>query len=147
MDVRTLTIHGQDALAFLEEQLAKFPETGEYPFLLGEDDDLEMLEETHEDLKRTAEDYIRESRQIDAAEWFAQAAQVEREEFDEDDEDFNEDELIGEWPDELPEDNGLYLPRNSSGKGFRSQLIVGFARIQDPWHPTPLTLLGCENKS
>jgi hypothetical protein len=134
MDFRTLTIHGKDALALLEEHRAMFPETGEYPFLIGDDEELEMLEEMREDLERTAADYIRASRKIDAARWFANAAQEERDEFAADGEEFDEAELIGEWPADLDDrESNLYLPRNSNGK-FRPKLIVGFAAIEEPWH-------------
>src|SRR5688572_11453619 len=105
MDFRTKTIHGRDAIAFLHEHREKYRSSGEYPFLIGEAEELEMIEEMQEDIEESVEDYLRKARRIKVANWFAKAKKNERA----DNEDFDKAELEGKWPKDPPEPDDLNL--------------------------------------
>lgn len=131
MEIRTQTIHGREAIAFLQKHREKYRSGGEYPFLIGDENELEMLEEMQEDIDQSVDDYLRKARRIKVASWFAKAEKNELA----DNEDFDKVELAGKWPKNSPpsDDLNLSLLRNLDGK-FRAKLIVGFVRIDEPWH-------------
>ena len=69
---------------------------GVYPFLIGEFDDVERLSEASEFNTQDVASIIRASLDIDTAEWI-EARRADAEEYE-----FSADEVLGEWPGEVP---------------------------------------------
>ena len=72
MEFTTLKIAGTDAIRLLDEHRARFPETGVYPFLIGDAEELAQVEEAAGFRKQDPATIINASLGIDLAAWRAE---------------------------------------------------------------------------
>src|SRR6516165_9833009 len=93
MDFSTLKIPGTDAIRLLREHRSRYPATGQYPFLIGDDNDLRHLKDHLEINNQDPDAIIRTSLNINVPEWISQKAGFEEEE--------STEELLGDWPGEI----------------------------------------------
>src|SRR5258708_37843951 len=103
MDFCTLRIPGTDAIRKLIEFRAQYPATDQYPFLIGDSDVLQRLEEMTGFSDRDASAIIRASLEIEVADWIARRQHAD-EEYK-----FSIDGILGEWPGEICDKGSINL--------------------------------------
>ena len=95
MEFTTLKIAGVDAVRLLNQHRSRFRTTGQYPFLIGDAEDLGHITEVAEFNKVDPAAIIRAALKVNTDRWIA-VRQEERESYG-----LVLDELLGEWPDEI----------------------------------------------
>ena len=112
-----------DELARLREQYA---ETGRYPFVIGEEGELERLPPNAVTDMAEVRKTIDDADSVNLAGWFAER-RAEIAEYISD-----ETELMGAWPVEPAQKMGPTLHRHYSGRPF-DPVLVGLAAVDEPW--------------
>jgi hypothetical protein len=134
MSFTTLQTPGKKAIAQLEQLRDQFQQTGEYPFLVGDSDEVEQLQEQGEDRELAVEEILKQSESITIRKWIAQR----KKEYE-----FDLDELEGEWPDEEYPPGEISLHRDVLSRKVKPEVFLGLAKIAEPWHlPAVLNLGG-----
>jgi hypothetical protein len=124
----TLKISGESAIGSLMQQRNSYPQSGDYPFLIGEADDVERLQEAAEYNEQSVDEILHEAAQFDVAAWLHER-RAEAEEYE-----FSEDDTLGEWPGEIAEKGAISLHRDILTSEVRSEVYLGSAKIALPWH-------------
>mgnify|MGYP000909809657 CR=1 FL=1 len=86
---------GVDALQRLEELRREYLTTGNYPFIIGDQEKLRQLQDVAEFNETKPQTALAEALKINVPQWFQARLKEEREYGD-----FDESELLGEWPTE-----------------------------------------------
>ena len=79
MEFTTLEVSGSDAVRLLEEYRSRYRSTTQYPFIIGDGEQLEWLEEQAEDAEQNPAEIIRASLAIDVGAWIAKEREQRRE--------------------------------------------------------------------
>jgi Domain of unknown function (DUF4253) len=139
MEFTTLKVPGTDALRLLNEHRARYPATGKYPFLIGDDYDLRNVKDRAESSRRNPAAIIRASLGITIAEWIV----GRRQEAEEGESALDETAGIGrgeieatlsDWPGEILEKGSIGLHKDVSSGKIKPQVYLGLAKIDKPWH-------------
>jgi hypothetical protein len=93
VDFTTLKIPGADAIRLLNEHRSRYAATGNYPFLIGDAEELERIKEAAEFHEQEPAAFIRASLDVNAGEWIAQRRKEVVEEYE-----VCPDDWLGEWP-------------------------------------------------
>jgi hypothetical protein len=117
-------IAGSDVVAALASRLASYPETGDYPFLIGDAETFERMNAAAEFNDQSVDDIIRGSSGFDLEDWIADR-RAEAEEYE-----FSSEDTPGTWPGEVTEKGAVSLHRD-----------VLSGKIHQTCHP--LATLGC----
>lgn len=139
MDVMTLKIRGDDAIRLLNEHRSRYRSTGLYPFLIGDAEDLERVEEAVDFHEQDAAAIITASLEIEPAQWFADR-QREAEKYE-----FSADETLGEWPGEALDKGSIMLHKHLTSGKVKREVFIGLARIEEPWHLPAVVKFGSWN--
>jgi hypothetical protein len=124
----TIEVPGKRALEVLDEKRSQFPATGEYPFMIGEAENVERLSEAAELNVQDPADIIRASLNVDLSEWLA-TRRGQAEEFD-----LTDDQIVGTWPSEITGEPSLTLHLDIMSRKLLPVIVFGLARIEHPWH-------------
>ncbi|MBI5722534.1 MAG: hypothetical protein HZA50_01140 [Planctomycetes bacterium] len=103
MNFTSIKIAGADAIRILNDYRSKYATTGQYPFLIGDHQELERVQENAEFNKQYPTDIIQTSLGINIAEWIAERRK-KAEEYE-----FSPGEMLGEWPDEDVREKGSII--------------------------------------
>jgi hypothetical protein len=133
-------IAGSDAVRLLNEHRSRFASTGLYPFLIGDQEELDRIQENAEPFEQDASAIIEESFRVNLADWFAERRD-EAEEFD-----LDEDDLLGEWPDEVVEKGSIGLHKDILSGEIKPEVYFGLARIEMPWQLPAILKYGSWNE-
>jgi len=128
MRFRTIKVAGADALRVLDERRARYPETREYPFLIGESEELADLQKYIENEDRDPGAILRASSSIDPAAWVE-----ERWGEHEDDGLAIDDELAGEWPEGEVFETEIQLHKDVLTGDVHPEVYLGLANVDEPW--------------
>jgi len=139
MMFETEKIAGSDAIAALESRRASYPETGAYPFLIGDAGELERINETAEFNNRSFDDIIRGAADVDLDQWIA-GRRAEAEEYE-----FSPDDTLGSWPGDVTEKGSVSLHRDVLSGTIKSEVFLGTATIKEPWHLPAVLKYGAWN--
>jgi hypothetical protein len=139
MDFTSLTIPGTDAIRLLHEHRSRYPVTGQYPFLIGDAEELERMRETAEFNEQNPATIIQSSFGIYIAEWIAERRK-QAEEYE-----FSPDETLGEWPGEIHEKGSIGLHKDVLSGRIKPQVYLGLAKIEQPWHLPAILKYGAWN--
>ena len=71
MTFRTIKIAGKDAIATLGEYRSRFADSGEYPFLIGDEEDLRHIQEAAEVNDEDPSAIVQASRNVELDKWIA----------------------------------------------------------------------------
>lgn len=129
LDIRTIQVPGKDAVKLLHEYRAKYHATGEYPFLIGDDKELESVMQCGEGKEERAADIIQQSfdlsidERIEHQRWYLRM-----------DGDRTLAKRMGKWPGGLHDNGSICAHQNISTKEFLPTVHLGFAKIEKPWH-------------
>ena len=118
---------GVDAVRLLNEHRSRYTETGQYPFLIGDDEEFEILREAAEGNEEDPSDVLKAALDLDVATWFAERHKDE-ERFD-----FSEAEVLGEWPGEISDKGAIGLHKDILTGKFKPEVYLGLAEIEQPW--------------
>lgn len=127
MSIKTLKVSGSDALTTLEALRSDYRKTGEYPFLIGDEDELEMFEENSEDRDGDFEAILQDMQKVNLDSWIKRR-RSEIEEYG-----VSADQLLGDWPGEADEKGSISLHRDVLSRKIHKQVYLGMVEIEQPW--------------
>jgi hypothetical protein len=135
----TIKITGVKAISDLNARLAEYPKTSQYPFLIGDSEELALLEESFEFNEQMPDDIIRASLEINLDRWIT-SRRSEAEEYE-----FSADDILGEWPGEIDEKGSISLHKNILNGKIKPEIHLGIASIEEPWHLPAMLKYGAWN--
>lgn len=139
MPFSTDKIAGSEAIATLEARRASYPETGAYPFLIGDTEELERIKEAAEFNDQSFDDIIRGALDVDLVSWIAER-RSEAEEYE-----FSPDDALGTWPGEVAEKGAVSLHRDVLSRRIKPHVFLGSTSIEEPWHLPAVLKYGAWN--
>lgn len=139
MTFRTIKIAGKDAVATLTEYRSRFPTSGEYPFLIGDDEELARIQEAAGFNDQDPSAIVQSSHDVNLDKWIA-----ERRSEGEDD-GFSVDHLLGEWPGEVTEKGAIGLHKDILTGKVKREVFLGLAAIEQPWQLPAVLKYGAWN--
>lgn len=136
MKYSTQEIAGTQAIKLLEVRRNSYFRSGEYPFLIGDPDDLARLEVIAEFECRSPREIIERSQSFNLGKWLYER-RAEEEEFD-----FDATEVLGNWPGHRVPSGSISLHRDSLTGEAKPSVLIGLATIDEPWHLPAIMRLG-----
>lgn len=124
----TEKVAGTDAMTTLDSRRVAFPQTGNYPFLIGDAEELVRIREAAEFNDQSTDTIIKEALSVDLGKWIADR-RAEAEDFE-----FSTEDLLGTWPGEIAEKGTASLHRDVLSGKIKALVFLGTARIKEPWH-------------
>jgi hypothetical protein len=140
MEFATVKVSGIDAIRLLNDHRSRYAVTGQYPFLIGDGEDLERLQEGAELHEQDPSAIIRASFDVNVDNWIA-LRRKEVEEYDVCPEDW-----LGEWPGEIADKGSIGLHKNLLTGKFKPEVYLGLAKIEQPWHLPAILKYGAWNE-
>lgn len=128
MEVTTQVIRGDDAIRLLTEHRSRYATTGLYPFLIGDGEELQRIQETDSFNRHDPAAIVAASCDITPTQWIA----GRRRGLEEDG--LSGDEFEGVWPGELLDKGSIGLHKDIVTDTIHPAIYMGFARIAQPWH-------------
>lgn len=128
-----LCIAGENALDLLDSHRRNFPNSGKYPFLIGDSEELERVKEAMEYNEESPDEIIETSSHIDLKQWM-NARRVEAEEFG-----LNPEDTLGAWTGSSEEKGSICLHKKDHYGKILPEVYLGIAEIKAPWQ-LPATL-------
>jgi hypothetical protein len=126
-DVQIIAVRGGVALAELYKRIAEHPETGLWPVILGNAEEIEQADEAQAEGSESS--ILTASLAINAADWLSKTP--EQRDGDEADESFPVEE--GEWPEGAVEPMGIISHQDVlTGKPHNS-VAIGLFPVDEPW--------------
>lgn len=123
-EIHVIKVSGEDAIDELNQMREQFPVTGEYPLLLGDDEDLEMIQEGIEDAD-DVETILEACQHITAEECFQRwlnaperGLSLEAEE---------------DWPDATETEMGLITHLDLNSGEPKEEVLIGGLKVQNSW--------------
>jgi hypothetical protein len=141
MEFTTLEVSGSDAVRLLEEYRSRYRSTAQYPFMIGDGEELERLEEQAEDAEQNSAEIIRASLAIDVGAWIAKEREQRRKE-EEEWGCLSDEELLGEWPIKAVDPGSITLHKDILSGKVKPKVYLGLAKIEQPWHLPALIHFG-----
>lgn len=139
MELNTLKVPGADAIRVLEEHRSQYTTTGMYPFLIGDAEALERIQESAEFNEQDPAEIIKASLDVDVKDW------IERRRQESEEDGISADEMLGNWPGEITEKGSISIHKDIlSGKTLK-EVFLGFARLESPWHLPAVLQYGAWN--
>jgi hypothetical protein len=135
----TLKIPGTAAIETLELRRGSYHQTGEYPFLIGKEEELRRIREGAEFNDRTIDDLVRESLSLDLSNWLSERRE-EAEEYE-----FSEEDILGDWPGEVSEKGSISLHLDVLSRQIENEVLLGLAKINQPWQLPAVLKYGAWN--
>lgn len=129
MTFTTQKIAGDEAIAALHSARSCYPETSDYPFLIGDAEELERINEDAEFNEQAFDEIIREASSIELDNWIAERRSRIEEYYP-----FSDENTLGSWPGEVTEKGSLSLHRDVLTREIKPEVFLGFASISEPWH-------------
>jgi hypothetical protein len=140
VEFTTLKIPGNDAVRLLNEHRSRFASTGQYPFLIGDAEQLGRLKEAAEFNEQEPAAIIRASFEVKTAEWMG-GRRKEAEEFE-----YSPDETLGDWPGEIAEKGSIGLYKDVLSGRIKPEVYLGLAKIVQPWQLPAILKYGAWNE-
>jgi hypothetical protein len=140
MNYTTVKVAGRDAVRVLEEHRSRYRMTGKYPFLIGDREDLDRMQEAAEYVECDPIEIVQRSLSINIADWIAER-RVEAEEYE-----FSEEGLLGVWPGEIRDKGSIGLHKDVLSGKMKQEVYLGLATIDQPWHLPAVLRFGSWNE-
>lgn len=132
-------IAGSDAIAALNSRRVSYLEMGEYPFLIGDADELERVKEAAEFNDQSFEEIIRGATDVDLQKWIGER-RAEAAEYG-----FSPEAALGTWPGEVTEKGEVSLHRDVLTRKIKPEVFLGTATIKERWHLPAVLKYGAWN--
>lgn len=127
MAIKTVKASGSEALQNLNQHRADYPATGWYPFLIGDGEELERIEQAVEYIEQDPATIIRSSLEVDIDAWISRR-RAEGEEYG-----LSGDEFVGQWPGEDCQKGSITLHTDILTGKLRPEVFLGMVQIEQPW--------------
>ncbi|MEZ6106523.1 MAG: DUF4253 domain-containing protein [Pirellulaceae bacterium] len=124
----TEKVSGSRVLGEWETRLRVYPQTGQYPFLIGDAEQLEGLKESQGLDRRSV------ARVLSAAKGFDQERWIAIRRADAIDCGVSMHEVLGTWPSERGSCGEVSLHRDRLSGQVKDEVYLGMATIDEPWH-------------
>jgi hypothetical protein len=130
---------GKQAVSRLEELRRDWQSGQPYPFLLGDEKSLKYMRENQKFDKRTVEQIIQASLQINTSAWInEQQANFTREQEESPDEEFTAEDLLGDWEETTMEVTAQpaidpLIQYDMATKQIKPLLYIGLVNLEEPW--------------
>lgn len=128
MEYSTLEIAGAQAIELLELKRESYRSSGEYPFLIGDEDTLLCLQAIANFEGRAPSEIVQRSLSLDLANWMS-TRREEQELYS-----FDAEQVLGSWPDQTAAPGAISLHRDEATNKTKPKVQMGFAQIDQPWH-------------
>jgi hypothetical protein len=135
----TLKIAGGDAVRLLNEHRSRYAATGQYPFMIGDTEELGRIQEAAEFNEQDPAALVRVSLDVKTAEWIA-GRRKDAEEYE-----FSPDEILCEWPGDIREKGSIGLHKDVLTGKIKPDVYLGLAKIEKPWHLPAILKYGAWN--
>lgn len=123
---------GANAISQWEQLRRQWQPGVTYPFLIGERSELDRIHELAAYEKRTPATIIAESLQINITEWVKQCESEQQDAYEEDEE-FDEESLLGEWSGEFVPNGDIVIHRDLLTGNLKPQVYLGLIPIDALW--------------
>ncbi len=140
MGFATMKVAGADAIRTLEDYRSRYPSTGQYPFLIGDEEELDRIEEAAGFSERDPAAIIQASSDVSIANWIA----ARRNEAEEDE--LLSDDAFGEWPGEILAKGSISLHKDILTGEIKPEIYLGLAPIEKPWQLPAIVKYGAWNE-
>jgi hypothetical protein len=140
MGFTTLKIAGCDAIRLLNQHRSRYPATGQYPFLIGDAEELGRVREAADFNDRDSTGIVRASLDIKTPEWIA-GRRKDAEEYE-----FSPHEILGDWPGEVAEKGSIGLHKDVLTGEIKPEVYLGLAQIEKSWHLPAILKYGAWNE-
>lgn len=127
MTFKTIEVPGENAVATLNEYRVKYQSGQEYPFIIGDENDLEMIQETLEARSEEPAAIIKASYGVNLDAWIADQKR-EMEEYG-----LDTVKLLGQWPGESPSKGEILLHKDIVTGRLKPSVTIGLVKIEEPW--------------
>lgn len=125
MPFDVITVPGKNAIAKLRELRAAFSSTGQYPFLIGDEEEYDHLSESSEESEEEPSEVIEKS--------LIYNPQQEVDEIREEIEEEGSDGILGEWPGENADKGQIGIHKDVSTGAVKSKIYLGLAKLKQSW--------------
>jgi hypothetical protein len=139
MNFTTIKIAGADTIQTLDDYRSRYPQSGQYPFLIGDLEELERIQEAASFNEQDPAAIIQGSLGISIADWIGKR----RKEIEDDG--LNSEEVSGEWPGEILEKGSIGLHKDILTGETKAEIYLGLASIEEPWHLPAILKYGAWN--
>ena len=140
MTFRTIKIAGEKAVATLMDYRSRFSSTGEFPFLIGDEEELTRIQEATEFNDQDPSMIVKLSLEVNLNEWIT-GRRSEAEEFD-----FSADDVLGQWPGEIKQKGSIGLHKDVLTGKIKRAVILGIAAVEQPWQLPAVLKYGAWNE-
>lgn len=127
MTFRTIELAGIEAVERLNEYRSLYQESGEYPFLIGDEEQHVRLNEQVGYDDRTPAEVVEAFQSLKLDRWLADR-KSEAQEYG-----FEETDLVGNWPGEIMEKGEIGLHRDILTGAIKGKVFLGLASVGEPW--------------
>lgn len=127
MNFDTLIVPGADAIHKLVELRARYLTSGQYPFLIGDRDEMDRIVEIARFNQSDPAEIVRASMGVTISDWIARREQ-EVSEYG-----CSRDDFLGVWPGEIHEKGSIGLHRDVLSGKIKPEVYIGLAKIESPW--------------
>jgi hypothetical protein len=127
MSIDQIECEGTDALLRLEQLRDHFSSTKNYPFIIGDREELERLLENMKYDDRLQSAIVTESLGIDVLAWFEQRKSEAHEDG------FVDEDMVGEWSGESQEKESIKSYLDILTGAIKPVVYIGIANIDQPW--------------
>ncbi len=119
-------VSGVEAIARLEEYRLRYPASGRYPFMIGDDEERQRVEESAKWNDQEPETIVQASLAVVVDDWILQR----RSELQEDG---IELDVLGTWMGEVAEKGSISLHQDILTGKIHPRVWLGLAQIDEPW--------------
>jgi hypothetical protein len=134
-----LKVAGGDAIRLLNEHRSRYATTGQYPFLIGDSQELRRILEAANFNDQDPTEIIQAALDIKMAEWIT-GRQKEAEQ-----DEFSAAETLGQWPGDIREKGSIGLHKDVLTGKLKPEVYLGLAKIEKPWHLPAILKYGAWN--
>lgn len=127
MTFKTIDVTGKDAVNKLNEYREKYQPGGEYPVIIGDESDLDMIQEIFEAHSEEPSAIIEASYDVNLDGWIANRKR-EMEEYE-----LDMVELLGQWPGESPNKGAILLHTDIGTGEPKPSVVIGLPKLEEPW--------------
>lgn len=124
MQMERIEVSGENAIEELERLQHEFSTSGEWPILLGDEEELDRIEEGLADTSETPIEILDASNDVDAESWFADRVLEDPDLYECED---------GDWPEEEPEETGIVTHLNLSLGKPKKKVFVALIPVEQSY--------------
>lgn len=140
MSCPTIVLPGTQALEALSQHRARFAQSRQYPFLVGDHEELEQLKTVAEINEQDFATIVAASAELDIADW------IDERKKDAEQYGIVSFEAEGEWPGHIQDKGSVTLHKNILTGKEKPEVHLGLANIEEPWQLPAFMKFGAWNE-